>query len=256
MLRLRRSLLCLLSLAACGRVGFTELDARVDARIDTAPMPIDAPPAVDCTISHPTATFCDGFEGPTLDPWDYTVIEFGRADRTTARAYRGVASLETETDSSANYHYARWSRFLDTTVTAGDIYLRAFYWISSATVVNEQLGILVVGNGTPPYPATYVVLYPGQIMINVDGDATLIAGEIPRDRWVCIEMHVFVDPVVGFAELSIDGTNVLRTPNVSSDVVGGYTNMEVGVHYTTPGQTPVSLWVDEVVLDSVPIGCT
>jgi len=38
-------------------------------------------------------------------------------------------------------------------------------------------------------------------------------------------------------------------------VSGGYTNLDVGVHYATPAESASEMWIDDVVADTSPIGC-
>jgi hypothetical protein len=189
-------------------------------------------------------------------PWDYAIVDFGRADVTTTRAYRGAHALEIETSAIADYKSARWGKnFLFASLAAGDIYVRAFYWMSSATVITDQVSVMLIGHYAPPYPSAFAVLVPSELTLNVSGISARSGFEFPRDRWVCLQLHVFIDATVGYGEVSIDGVQVMRTPVGDSTVTGGYTNMDIGVHYATPAQQAVTMWIDEVVADTSPISC-
>lgn len=98
------------------------------------------------------------------------------------------------------------------------------------------------------------MLVPGQFLITVKGSTFGFTGDLPRDRWVCIELHVAIDPA-GFVELALDGGAAMRTATTDTTVTGGYTQADVGIHYATAAQTPAELWADEVVIDTIPIGC-
>jgi hypothetical protein len=246
------------ALGACGRVQFEALDARVDdaARDDAADGDAAGPDAalLDCTQTHPSAVFCDGFEDSGMGPWDYTVLEFGTATRTTARAYRGAASLAVTTDGSSNYKFARWGTFLPP-ATTGDLYIRSYQWLSSATTIVGQTSLLVTGNSTPPYPSTSFRLEPGKLVVQVETTGIFESpGAFPRDRWVCVQLHISIG-ATGSVSLHHDGTSVVESGPFDTRVTGGYSYLDVGVHYAMDTQPQVAMWIDEVVVDTVPVAC-
>jgi len=215
----------------------------------------DSAALFDCKMSHPTATFCDGFEGPMMESWGYKVVDNATVEATTTRAYRGSKALETATANIDGYKAARWGRWFDEIISSGDLYYRAFYWLSAATSIDEQVSIISLGYGVDPYPSTFLMLAPGELHLNANNNTSVFQGDLPRDRWVCVEMHIAVSQT-GQASIRIDGGAALVT-GVTDTLVGGegYTNLDVGVHYATPNQSPVLMWVDEVIVDTAPIGC-
>jgi hypothetical protein len=246
-------LACVLAISGC-RFGFDEADrdasgsAVGDGQGDGA--------LLDCTMTHPTALFCDGFEGATMAPWDYQVVQSGTVQKTTGRAYRGSQALAITSDNSGNTKFARWGHILSAPITTGDIYLRVYYWMTSGTNITDVLGILVAGNGISPFPSTILGLRPGELTITPNGNVFPFTTDFPRDRWVCVEMHVSISSTIGFAEVTFDGTPNLNFRSASTNTdVGGYTNIEVGVQYANPLQDAVAMWADEVVFDTAPLGC-
>lgn len=206
-------------------------------------------------MTYPSALLCSTFEEPGMGPWDYSVIDQGSVGLSTARAYRGAHSLEIQTNGTDNYKSARWGiNYVLDEVDSGDFYIRAYYWLDSSTVVTDQLSILVVGNAVDPYPSSNVLLVPGQIHSNVDGISVIAPYEFPRDRWTCLVMHLTVG-ANGALDILVDGARALSRFNFDTRVAGGYTNVDVGVHYATPGQAESHFWVDEVVVDSQPVAC-
>jgi hypothetical protein len=242
----------ILVLAGCGRIGFgTSGDDEPPAGTERA---IDGTPRVGCDVLHPGALLCEGFESPSA-AWDYTIINQGSAARSTARALQGNASLEAKTFDVTQYKDARWGlNGVLPEITSGDFWIREWYWLETSTTVTDQLSILVTGNFADPYPSTNVVLMPGLLNVNVNGDSHIIAYNFPRGRWVCVELHLDVG-AAGRVELAIDGASVLNVPNVDTRVAGGYTNIDAGVHYATPDQTPAHMFVDEIVAKTSAIGC-
>lgn len=252
----RGSIACALLVAACGRIGFAGGDDVLDvdgATGDSASG--DTGPALDCTMTYPTAKLCSGFEGSGMAPWDYDILEQGTVALSTAQAYRGAQSLEIQTLGADLYKYARWGKnSVLNAVDSGDIYLRTYYWIDPATQVTDQLSIMVVGNGNDPFPSTNVRIDPGKLVVVVDGNSTSAPFDFPRGRWTCMVLHLKL-AATGSVEVSVDGASVVSRTGLETRVAGGYTNVDVGVHYATPTQAAAHLWIDEVVLDTAPVTC-
>ena len=67
-------------------------------------------------------------------------------------------------------------------------------------------------------------------------------------------MHIVVGANGSF-EVVVDGSTAISRTNFDTRVAGGYTNVDVGVHYATPSQAASHFWVDEVVIDTSPVTC-
>jgi len=244
--------------AGCGRLGFddqTSTPATDAAGAPDATVLPDAAARVPCSVAYPGALLCEGFEATDV-MWDYTVIDQGTATRTTTRAASGVAALEVTTTDAAAFKYARWGRnAVFPALTSGDVYVREWLWLDGSTVVNDQLSVLVFGQGATPFPSANLLLTPGSMTLRVDGVGTPTALEFPRDRWVCVGIHLVIDATAGSAELSLDGTVVAAMTGIDTEVAGGYTNLDAGVHYANADQGAANLWVDEIVADTQPVAC-
>ncbi len=250
-------------LAACGRLGFEAVgsgsgDGGIRPPVDSM-VNGDAPDSAalfDCKMSHPTAMFCDGFEAPLDEVYSYSIIDNGRAEATTTRAYRGTKALEVETFDIAEYKSARWGVFYPSEISTGDLYLRAYYWISSTTEITEQASILSSGYGVDPYPSTFVLLTPGTLtLVSTEGTNTPFTVELPRDQWTCIELRITIEASAGTAAIAIDGLGTLTSVSTDTLPGAGYSGVDIGIHYATPNQAPVHMWIDEVIADIAPIGC-
>lgn len=242
-------------LAGCGRFGFDASPGSSDGA--PQPDPDGEPPvlAVGCDVAHPTALICEGFE-PVDVAWDYTVIEQGSAVRSTTRAANGVAALEVSTFEVEAFKAARWGKnsalpFL----TSGELHVRQYVWLPSTTEVTDQLSILVTGNMVDPFPSSNILLRPGQVHAVTDGTVREAVFEFPRDRWVCVELHLVIGNANGAIAVAIDGTTLISATGIDTQVAGGYSNLDAGVHYATPDQRASQMWIDEVVADTSPIGC-
>ncbi|HUS29086.1 MAG TPA: hypothetical protein VMZ53_11265 [Kofleriaceae bacterium] len=243
------------ALTACGRLSFddgTHDAAQGDGRNGDSG-PIADGPGVDCHVSHASAIFCDGFENG-MTPWGYSVIDQGTVDTTTLRAWGGTHALEVHTPDSAIYKSARWGSFLPSAITTGELFVRQYMWLPSS-VASSQVSLIVTGNGATPFPSTFMFLLGPELVISTDTNSFSTPDVLPRDRWVCFEMQTHIDPTAGFVKITFDGSTAFQTPLTDTDVAGGYTNVDVGVHYATDTQPAVSLWIDDVVVDTNPIGC-
>lgn len=248
-------LLPLVLAAGCGRIGFTSTElspgdgATADGASERQPL------QQGCSVTHPGVLLCDGFEALDV-AWDYQVEEFGGVIRSEERGAQGNASLKIAIDGSDQYKAARWGKnnvldFLD----SGGLHLREYIFMPSTTVVADQLSIMVTGNQVDPFPSANVLLTPGEIHAGVEGSSTVAAFEFPRDRWVCVELHLQIDGTAGAMSIDIDGSTVVSASSLDTRVAGGYTNIDVGFHYATPAQPASEMFVDEVVADTSPIGC-
>lgn len=244
--------------AGCGRLGFDDQATapRTDAAgaTDALERP-DAAALLPCSVTYPGALLCEGFEATDV-AWDYTVIEQGTVARTMTRAASGVAALEVTTTDAAAFKYARWGRNgVFPALTSGDVYVREWLWLDGSTAVTDQLSVLVFGQGAMPFPSANLLLTPGAMALRVDSVGTPTALEFPRDRWVCVGIHLVIDATAGSSELSLDGTVVASRTGIDTLVAGGFTNLDAGVHYASTTQAAAKLWIDEIVADTQPVAC-
>lgn len=249
-----RFLLVMLA-AGCGRIGFTSTElspgdgSPTDGASDLQPL------QQGCNITHPTALLCDGFE-PVDVAWDYQVEDFGSVTRSEERGAQGDAALKIEIDMIDQFKAARWGKnavleFLD----SGELHIREYIFMPSTTVVADQLSIMVTGNLVDPFPSANVLLTPGLIHAVVEREDTSKPFEFPRDRWVCIELHLQIDNAAGSISVDVDGETIVSATSLDTRVGGGYSNIDVGFHYATPAQPGSTMFVDEVVAATAPIGC-
>lgn len=245
---------CLLA-SACGRIGFASGELTLDGAPADVAFPDGPPPvAVSCDVSRPGALLCESFEAPDV-AWDYTVFEQGLAVRSTANAANGGASLEATIDGSDNFKAARWGlNSVLPNITTGELYLREWIFLPSSTVVTDQLSILVAGNRTDPFPSVNLLLRPGSAHVIIEGSDIPHVQEFPRDRWVCVELDLDVG-ASGRVELRLDGVVAASEAGIDTQVAGGFTSLDAGIHYATPMQRAARMFVDEVVADTSPIGC-
>ncbi len=77
---------------------------------------------------------------------------------------------------------------------------------------------------------------------------------LPADigRWVCIEWLV----TPGSMTMWIDDAIVSGLDDVAWTTPASANRVSLGLQYTSGDAAPIDLWLDEVIVDSAPIGCT
>jgi hypothetical protein len=227
-----------------------------DGSMDAAPTDSGDDDRVDLCPERSDALFCDGFE--TLDfmpKWPYSVTMNGTVDRSTARVRTGSGSLRATTGNAGSTNVAREGTKPFMNQKSGEIWTRTYYYIPSSTMTNSFFSTTVVAEIEPPFFGFALVVFPTQVQIGVG--STMYPGTMafPHDRWVCLELHVEIDPAVGVFEAYLDSARVVRSPATDTLPTDGYTSLDVGIHYTDTGQGPVEVYVDDVVAGNTRIGC-
>ena len=227
---------------ACGRVGF---DGAVDA-----PQPIDARPDVAAACAHP---FCDDLEDPAFTAWAGTETDLGASVvRDPVRGFRGgslkafspngsaLASLYTDTflgTASADH----WVRLMLYVPSGGTLDLEPIHFTDPGR--NQQIVFALYDTDTG--------IHAHFIANNFDETLPLPP---PRDRWVCYELHTRF-AAAGLVELYRDGTRIVsRSVNTSFNPAMPLSRVLVGVA-SKPTNLPTTVWVDDVIADTVQIGC-
>ncbi len=231
--------------------GGREADADDDDDEDDEP---DAGGGSTC-LERDDALFCDGFEDPDFAQWDYTAIENGTVTRSTARVRTGAASLRATTGASGQTNYARYGARVFDHQTSGDIWLRYYYFVPSSTAVSTMFSSGLVGEIEPPYFGFSLTIRPDRTDIAAANTLYRSSTPFPRDRWTCVELHVKIDSSSGYFEAYFDGDLAIKSPNTDTVPDMGYTNVDLGIHYTDPGQGPVEVFVDDVVAGNQRVGC-
>ncbi len=143
-------------------------------------------------------------------------------------------------------------------ITSGEIYFRAYYYLESARLVDVTY--MVVAEYQVPFNHVSLSTYTGgDSYAWVDGPDIFIhnpAVGVPTDRWFCTQAHVHVDGESGSFTSWVDGTMDEMQTDVDTLPAAGFTALQVGATWTGGGQGAYRMWVDEVALDDAPIPCT
>jgi len=143
--------------------------------------------------------------------------------------------------------------------TDGDLWLRTSLYLPGAAAL-QDFTFLNIGESVEPYfgaslgfgsdgragaystiSATYVSDFDGLL--------------IPRDTWVCLELHLVVDPSAGAIEIYLDGTRRASATGLNTVPGGGHSRFSAGIPWSDPAQGPVALYLDEVALSRVRLPC-
>jgi hypothetical protein len=255
--------------AACGRVGYDQVHAGgvpIDGQADAAPA---GPPDADTDVGRESpcgvdraVLFCDDFEQglPSGPPGAYRLHRErgGVADLSLARAHRGRAALHAGTPAETALAFG-W-RTVAPPVSSGGLHARAFVYLPRFAV-SRFVGLLELRRaddwtGTQKISVDLVQGDALQLSIRT-ADRTLVgpAAAFPRERWVCLELAIDVSeaPGAGSVEARVDGAPVVRSPlGLDTRPTDGYGDFLFGLVGADAGG---EVWMDDVVLDDVPIGC-
>ena len=268
-----------------GRADLRPMDAHVGTRGDAGPLEFDASPevrdgGVDAGVdggnaSFPTldsgvldggrtgpcadlpqALFCEDFEDPSFaGRWSYSIVMNGSLNRDTNTKRTGAASLRATTEAFGPEKQARWGAAVFGGQSSGDVWLRAYYYVPSTTVVTTHFSTAVMSEIQEPYEGFSVAVFPTSVNLASGNNFVTGGMSFPRDRWVCIELHVAIDPTAGSVEAYLDGELATSWRDIDTLPAGGFTAAEVGIHYAEDSQGAVEVFVDDVAFGTARMPC-
>lgn len=206
------------------------------------------------------AGFCDEFETGNLGNWTYPKLGANCVvEVTSTRARAGLFAMHARTNAAAADSEACWAADILGERSSGDIWLRYYYFLPSTVQITTYFSAGVMSAIVPPFDGFSMLVHPGELQIeSMSGNFSQPVGQktpFPRDRWVCVEHHVFIDKTLGEFEVYIDGVLAVSSGVTDTAASGGYRVMEMGVHYADPGQGPVEVWADDVLVDTQRMPC-
>ena len=225
----------------------------VDAGSDPDGGPVGDP--TGCDDDHADALFCDGFEGGDFSLWDDLSEPTDTSVTVTSDVvYRGTTALRVEVLPTAEY--AGVGNLVFPTPAPPDQYLRAYYYFPS----DSSIGVETMEMTNADWDYNYVmVVADGYWDLHSHGWTTDFnegsSYGVPRDTWVCIEMHAHFSATEGAVDLWVDGTEVVSRSGLELDPPNGLGRIDVGVVYHSLDDPTTVVYVDEVVADTSPIGC-
>jgi len=243
-----------------------------DAGLDAEPVPKDAAIRDSATSdvgaadggtsdvrcpNDPALLFCDGFETLRIeDSWDSSAVQNGSVTRVTDFKRTGVASLHATTGPSMQGSWARWATEALNKQTSGHVWMRSYNWLPGSAKIMPYFSLGAISENVEPYDGFELRLRPAHVEISATGGvwgSKMVP--FPRDRWVCVELHVFIDPAVGFYEVYFDENLVVISELHDTQPADGITAAKVGIHYAAPMQPATEVYVDDVAVGRARIAC-
>jgi hypothetical protein len=223
--------------AGCGRVGYDEI----------APDSGGGDSDSGGDSGARTYLFQDGFEG-ALDPWTplgNVVLDTGVAP------VEGTSILRAQAGSASS---SRAEVMLARNIASGSFFVRAYYYLPSGYPITDLSLLEVVQASTE----NIIVMSVPELayLSQIDGTGEVSTFVVPRDQWLCIETRVGVaNEPNGSIDIWVDG--ILRYSTTGLDTFSaGVDELHTGVTWAGPGQSPSSVYVDDVIADDVAlIGC-
>lgn len=208
-----------------------------------------------CDDINAGAIFCDGFENSALAGWSL-LRQDGTAVRSVERVYRGTAALRAEATASSGYAYLFHHALGG--LTSGELFVRGFYYFPSGVPL-ARLTFVTAGESVSPYRSTQMRVlneqvsgYDGAALRDVNSGPGAI---VPRDQWVCIEYRVLIDDAAGAVDMWINDESIGGLSSLDTLAATGYAQLSVGIIGTSATQSPVVVYVDEVVASRTRVGC-
>jgi hypothetical protein len=208
-----------------------------------------------CDDVHAGAIFCDGFEsGDTFPEWDGLSTEGGGVPGlSTGERYRGGGAFDARTSGGSQRAYISREGF--GAVATGELDLRAYLFLRSTPATDHISTIFLFDEAANGVALEVYAGGNAAIYLSETDESFPISPPIPRDRWVCVELHVTI-AASGTVAFSWDGEERERVADIDTRPDGSYTDFSVGILNSASSNTEGSaLLFDEVVLDDAPIGC-
>ncbi len=219
----------------------------------------DGEPADPCT-DHADALFCDGFESGDFSQW----TNDGAGDPLTLvnMAHSGEFAALGETNGVGDQ--ARFEASWATPVTSGSVFARAYFFIPAGTVTTQSTlfsmhgkdgnRIAIVLSTKNDVPGTTFI---SNDLPNGGGGDYSTPEAVALGKWECMELEINVAAAPnGYIKLSKNGKpfDAGNRTNVNTAVPGGYDGLRLPASYSAQ-EEPFAAYVDDVVVDTKPIGC-
>lgn len=204
---------------------------------------------------RPDVIFCDGFEPLDFENWSYPVVTNGTLTRSTAQKHSGEASLRATTGAAMQGNEARYATSTIPHLKSGDLWLRYYYFVPSTVTVNSHFSAGVLSEIEEPWAGFSLIVRDTTTDLTTMNGPFSGSTKFPRQRWVCVELHVRISPTDGIFEGYLDGQRVVYSTTGNTVPADGFRNAEVGIHYAEANQGPVEAYVDDVVVATARVPC-
>ena len=224
---------------------------------DAGPLP-DGGPAdpTGCDDVHADALFCDGFEVDYAMRWDHVRETNAVLGRDSDRVHRGVGALRAEATDARAFGYVATDAMDGLTET--ELFVRFWVWVPSGVGI-DRINLVYAGESMSPWGGmAFGLIDDGRVFADPNPSEEMLqtaTRAMPRDRWTCLEARLVMDEVDGALEFWIDGELAGTESGLDTFPDSGFQSFNFGLALTEFEQPPITLWFDELVVDTTRIGC-
>jgi hypothetical protein len=206
---------------------------------------------------------CAGFENGGINPpFPYYSTPNGNIFVDSVHVFRGRYALHAQQNATAAGTQAAGLVIGTQVYPAYDIYFRAWVYLPSPAPTGV-FTFLRVQQPTTPYYAIDLQVANGLFATSASRPGVTVTSMTapPLDRWFCLEWQIHLASN-GYTVLNLDGnpvsgiwaSNTFDTTNSNPDYGWLVAGLDSGGSPSgIPGR---DLWIDELILDSKPIGCS
>lgn len=206
-----------------------------------------------------TAVLCEDFESQKIDPAKWTIFGDPVVVDTTM-AHGGVASAHAHATSVATGMSGGseiGNDVLMDPALAAALYIRAWMYLPSSDSFTHPARLLAAQQGGSG-PSDMVAL-SDQLTVSDTGTGSHSSGSPPpRDRWFCVEWATDFSSTSGDSTVSIDSAAVASISGTMTEFSPPASRIVLGLltYQPSSAQPALDLWLDDLVVDNKPIGCT
>ena len=146
-------------------------------------------------------------------------------------------------------------------VSDGEIHARAYFYVPSTTALDETVVLLALhGSSVLSGNRVSADLQPiqrlGLAVTTADQTYSAPEGSLPLDEWFCLELTVQIDGSRnGTVALLLNGIAIAQSESgIDTLPETGFVTLLTGITESA-NTSSLDVYVDELVLDTIPIGC-
>jgi hypothetical protein len=228
-------------------------------------------------------SFCDGFENGTTIPGHYSRnLSAGNTVVVDAsKAHSGTQALHIQAKSADAFLSLRLNSFISKTPRVS-VYLRMMVWLTNPPGGTGHWDMMGISGTVGPADDRLLsavtfggfgdrakLLYVGTPRSGPLVDCSKSSGlqPIPPARWACVELKADAGSTPNYS-VKVNGSEIpgfsFSANNAGSNCVGGVGGTwfvpdasvaRIGWRHVHAQDRPIEAWIDDVVVDTKPIGC-
>ncbi len=157
-----------------------------------------------------------------------------------------------------------WSAFVyrfDEPLVSEAVHVRMYLFVPSGSVTGRLNFLAIENEDTFNIDVNLLGADSGEVVFEVYNHASRaglsnVDFMVPFDRWFCLQTAVVLSETAGQVSVSVDGREVLRTPNPENTLPsGGISKVGVGAFWTEAGQFDSELFIDDIEIGQDVVSC-